>query len=98
MPQKSQAYWPPSPDCVSFGGVDADRGVVMIVRASSAFISVAVCFSGGVKLCGRELFVSGVGGNCDGDGLANEGDGCCLRGLGELALTKLSPGLVVAAN
>lgn len=85
-----------SVDCACFGGVDAERGVVRIVRASSFVPSIA-CFSGGVKLCGRELFVNGVGGNCDGDGLANDGD-CCLRGLGELAVAKLFPGLVVPAN
>lgn len=83
-------------DCDSFGGVDAERGVVIMVRASSLWPS-DVCFSGGVKLCGRELFVNGVGGSCDGDGLANDGDGC-FRGLGELAFTKLFPGLVVPAN
>lgn len=94
MPQNSHAY-PPSVDSASFGGVDAERGVVSIVRVSSLCASV-VCFSGGVKLCGLELFVNGVGGNCDGDGLANDGD--CLRGLGELAPTKLPPGLVVPAN
>lgn len=83
----------PSFDCSCFGGVEADRGVVVI--ASSA--ATSVCFSGGVRLCGRELFVNGVGGNCDGDGLANGGD-CCLRGLGELVLPVDAPGLVVPAS
>jgi hypothetical protein len=55
-------------------------------------------FSGGVKLCGRELFVNGVGGNCDGDGLAKFGE-CCFLGLGELGVTPtFALGLVVPAN
>lgn len=92
MPQKSHACTA-SDDC--FGGVDADRGVVVIVRASS--FAMSVCFSGGVRLCGRELLVNGVGGSCDGDGLAKGGD-CCLRGLGELELPTPPLGLVVPAS
>jgi hypothetical protein len=85
-------------ECDDFGGVDAERGVEVITLLLS-FVDVnSLFFSGGVKLCGRELFVIGVGGNCDGDGLAKFGE-CCLRGLGELGLTPtLAPGLVVPAN
>lgn len=57
----------------------------------------SVCFSGGVKLCGLELFVRGVGGSWDGEGLAKQGE-CCLRGLGELEVFWLVPGLVVPAS
>lgn len=102
-----------------FGGVDAERGVVLVVvRFSSALPSIVVSppgvgmsaaraaalaaaaplILGGVILCGRELLVTGVGGNCaDGDGLANGGD-CCLRELGELVVPALPPGLVVPAS
>jgi hypothetical protein len=44
-----------------FGGVDAERGVAVMDMPFSDVISL--CFSGGVKLCGRELFVNGVGGS-----------------------------------
>lgn len=49
-----------SEHCEDFGGVDAERGVTVMVPFSDV---ISLCFSGGVKLCGRELFVNGVGGN-----------------------------------
>lgn len=69
------------------GGVDADRGVVAMtcMLVPPVVVSLPQCLSVGVKLCGRELLVIGVGGSCDGEGLAKGGD-CCLRGLGELEL------------
>lgn len=78
------------------GGVDAERGVAVIAPPFSIVNSLRWCFSGGVRLCGRELFVMGVGGNCEGDGLAKFGE-CCLRGDGELGVTP-SFGFVVPAN
>lgn len=82
-------------DCDDFGGVDAERGVTTMLPFSD--VISFVCFSGGVKLCGRELLVIGVGGSCDGDGLAKCGE-CCLRGLGEFGVAPAAPGLVVPAN
>lgn len=95
--QNSHA-WYVSAHCEDFGGVDADRGVTVILPPPFSEV-ISWCFSGGVRLCGRELLVSGVGGSCDGDGLAKLGE-CCLRGLGELggAPTVLAPGLVVPAS
>lgn len=85
-----------SAHCDDFGGVEAERGVTVMMPFSD-FRSLF--FSGGVKLCGRELLVSGVGGSCDGDGEAKFGE-CCLRGKGDdgVALAPLAPGLVVPAN
>lgn len=78
------------------GGVEAERGVTVMLPFSDV---ISLCFSGGVKLCGRELLVNGVGGSCDGDGLVKLGE-CCLRGTGELGVAPapLAPGLVVPAN
>jgi hypothetical protein len=77
------------------GGVDAERGVA-VIAPFSLVSSLLQCFSGGVRLCGRELFVIGVGGSCEGDGLAKFGE-CCLRGDGELGVIP-STELFVPAN
>ena len=82
---------------MDFGGVEADLGVT-VMEPLSPGKSMLPVFSGGVILCGRELLVKGVGGSCDGDGLANEGE-CGFLGLGEFEpAPRPVPGLVVPAS
>lgn len=107
------------------GGVDAEGGVgaVLAITVFSSALGVLpllpvdmslrlceLCFeSGGVRLCGRELFWIGVAGFIwVGEQPGNGEVFCCLRGLGEAAAAATTapaelpitapPGLVVPAN